>query len=273
MQTVWIRAIVVAFVMLAPARWASAQDAGGTFTFEGPATFCRVILGIYFPGNSQTFVPGRYTYVYQLNCFSTDNFVNELELPDLIPSTIDETAVLSGKPGIPATVVGVGQWSFPAFTGDISEPLYLITTAGPVAGQGVLSGILESVTAPLLVPGPVATTTGCTVNDVPKQLCQGTAGSDNTILGTNAPDVIYGGLIGNDTIDGGNGDDVIFGGGGDDIVSGGRGRDRLFGGSGDDALEGDSGDDALDGGAGTDTCDGGWGADTGTNCEVVSAVP
>src|SRR5262249_21212091 len=251
MRAKWICAAVLAFVMLMPAGGAAAQgpDAGGTFQFRGPSTVCNVVVDIYAPANPETFVPGRYTYVYQLICQSLNNFVRRFELLDLIPPTIDQTGVRSNDIGVPATVVGAGAWEFPhQFTGDSSQRLYVIASASPIPGQGVLTGDLETVTAPLLVPGPgQVATAGCTVNGVPNQLCQGTSG-DDTIIGTAANDVIVG-LGGNDTIMGGNGDDVIYAGGGNDLVSGGSGQDSLFGGSGNDTLRGENGEDALDGGA------------------------
>jgi hypothetical protein len=109
---------------------------------------------------------------------------------------------------------------------------------------------------------------GCTVNGVPKQLCQGTS-SDDTIGGTSEPDVIVG-LDGNDTLSGGNADDTICGGSGNDTINGGNGVDTLFGGPSDDFLRGDKGDDVLDGGDGDDECDGGQGDDGINNCETVN---
>ncbi|WP_298922493.1 DUF4214 domain-containing protein, partial [uncultured Roseobacter sp.] len=65
-------------------------------------------------------------------------------------------------------------------------------------------------------------------------------GANNTLLGTDAGDTIYG-LVGNDTIRGGDG--------GDDL-SGGAGNDSLFGEDGFDDLSGGSGNDYLNGGDG-----------------------
>jgi hypothetical protein len=65
---------------------------------------------------------------------------------------------------------------------------------------------------------------------------------DETLDGTEGPDVIYG--------RGGN--DVLRGRGGDDMLRGGKGDDRIEGGDGDDWLSGDRGDDTLTGGRGAD---------------------
>jgi hypothetical protein len=113
-------------------------------------------------------------------------------------------------------------------------------------------------------------TSGCTVNGVSDQLCQGT-GSDDTISGTPGDDIIVGkggndtlkgkggndllcGGDGNDTLDGGDGNDTLGGGAGNDILLGKGGEDLLLGGKGDDKLNGGEDDDILKGGPGTDTC-------------------
>ncbi|ETW93904.1 MAG: hypothetical protein ETSY1_37190 [Candidatus Entotheonella factor] len=64
--------------------------------------------------------------------------------------------------------------------------------------------------------------------------CVGTSGND-TIIGTNQDDVIFG-LGGRDTLIGNDGDDVIFGGRGPDDISGGPGSDLLFGEDGNDRV-------------------------------------
>lgn len=145
----------VACVLLGPAHWAAADpDVEGTFQFQGQGTSCIVVVNIYFPDNPETYVPRRYTYVYQLICLPLNNFVFSFKLLDLSPSSIDGTASLHNEPGVTGTVNGVGHWSFNPFRGDSTQPLYLIATAGPVSGRGVLSSIGGSeVTAPVLVPG------------------------------------------------------------------------------------------------------------------------
>jgi Ca2+-binding RTX toxin-like protein len=115
--------------------------------------------------------------------------------------------------------------------------------------------------------GAVATT-GCTVNGVPSQPCEGTSG-DDSITGTPGPDVILGGDgrdrlrsgLGDDLVCGGPGDDVIVGAAGNDTLAGGGGVDRLRGGSGNDTLLGDDEADLLVGGSGADDIDGGAGDD------------
>jgi Ca2+-binding RTX toxin-like protein len=79
-----------------------------------------------------------------------------------------------------------------------------------------------------------------------------------------------GGILGDDTLVGGDGDDKLKGGKGDDDLDDGdsdddlrgdKGDDVLNGGTGDDKLRGDKGDDTLNGGADSDVLDGGKGDD------------
>jgi hypothetical protein len=104
-----------------------------------------------------------------------------------------------------------------------------------------------------------AATTGCTVNGIPNQPCQGGAG-DDLILGTSSNDVIRGGL-GADTLKGNAGDDLLCGDEGDDTLLGATGNDTLIGGQGSDVLKGEAGNDTLDGGTEDDTLIGGAGLD------------
>ncbi len=129
-------------------------------------------------------------------------------------------------------------------------------------------------------------TTGCTVNGVPDQPCEGTSG-DDTIIGTPGNDVIVGqgggdvlkGKGGNDLLCGGAGDDTLNGGGGNDTLEGGTdndilkgqgGEDLLLGGTGNDNLSGGGGKDILDGGPDTDALKGGLGTDKCVNGESLS---
>lgn len=95
------------------------------------------------------------------------------------------------------------------------------------------SGALEFASAedPCTVVKP---TTGCTVNGVPNQLCQGSSSPD-TIVGTQ-------------------GNDIIFGGKGKDVLNGQAGADVVCGEGGKDKLNGGSGTDILNGGVGKDKC-------------------
>lgn len=102
-------------------------------------------------------------------------------------------------------------------------------------------------------------TSGCTVNGVKNQTCQG-GNADDLILGTSGDDVIRGGGAA-DTLKGNAGDDVLCGEGGDDVLLGGTGNDTLLGGPGGDVLKGEAGDDALDGGTEDDMLVGGTGMD------------
>lgn len=68
----------------------------------------------------------------------------------------------------------------------------------------------------------------------------------NTIVGTDGPNIIRGGILA----------DNLSGLGGDDRIEASEGNDRLDGGDGNDRLEGYSGDDVLIGGPGIDSMDG-----------------
>jgi len=83
---------------------------------------------------------------------------------------------------------------------------------------------------------------------------------DDSVLGTDGDDVIYGG-IGSDTIRGAEGDDEVYGEDGNDQIYGNDGADTLYGGDGVDSLFGEIGDDVVYGGAGDDTVEGNEGND------------
>jgi Ca2+-binding RTX toxin-like protein len=72
----------------------------------------------------------------------------------------------------------------------------------------------------------------------------------NTLVGTNASEMLTGGATASDTATSGN--DVLVGGDGDDILWGGDGEDVLLGGNGTDKLHGGTGNDILSGGLGAD---------------------
>lgn len=84
---------------------------------------------------------------------------------------------------------------------------------------------------------------------------------DETIIGTNEADVLFG-RDGNDTIFGNGGIDVLIGGAGDDQLYGGVEKDTLQGGDGNDILFGNAGENTLSGGDGDDIIYGGLQADT-----------
>jgi len=83
---------------------------------------------------------------------------------------------------------------------------------------------------------------------------------DDRLVGTDAADLLDGGLgedeligwLGNDTLLGGEGSDTLTGGDGADSLVGGTQQDDLSGGAGNDTLIGGQGDDRIDGGTGDD---------------------
>ena len=92
---------------------------------------------------------------------------------------------------------------------------------------------------------------------------------DDDLLGRGGSDRLNGaqghdtlnGASGDDTITGGYGNDLVFGGDGRDIIQAGFENDKVFGDAGNDRIFGDQGDDTLSGGAGDDLIDGGRGQD------------
>ncbi len=85
--------------------------------------------------------------------------------------------------------------------------------------------------------------------------------SPDTVTGTDAADVLRGGL-GASTVSGLAGNDTLYGEAGADTLRGGEGHDTLYGGVGNDQLQGDAGDDRLVGGTGADLLSGGEGRDS-----------
>lgn len=83
-----------------------------------------------------------------------------------------------------------------------------------------------------------------------------------TINGTAGEDRLWGGGLGNDTLNGLGGHDLLSGGIANDKLDGGDGNDALFGNLGDDTLVGGNGRDVMVGGNGYDKLWGGAGADS-----------
>jgi Ca2+-binding RTX toxin-like protein len=139
-----------------------------------------------------------------------------------------------------------------------------------------------------------------------KDALYGNNALDDTIMGFQGEDMIYG-LKGNDTLEGGQhsdhiyggygndtiygntqadvdgsvdkdylygsyGNDTIYGSAGGDVIDGGADKDAIFGGGGKDTIKGGEGDDTLDGGANDDTIDGGGGTDTVTFTTAVQGI-
>jgi len=105
-------------------------------------------------------------------------------------------------------------------TVDLAVGTYEVTVDDPVLGLIVVAGTFVNI--------------------------EGIAGTegDDTIYGSDGPDLF---------LHSGQGDDIIFGrGGNDENIDGGPGDDYLYGGPGDDGLHGDGGADHMYGGDGND---------------------
>lgn len=97
---------------------------------------------------------------------------------------------------------------------------------------------------------------GSEQDDVLKAVAEGSIinafGGNDTVIGSNGRDIIYGNS-GNDSITASEGDDVVYGGADDDYIIGDSGDDILWGEAENDTLDGGSGNDYLFGGEGDDT--------------------
>ena len=135
------------------------------------------------------------------------------------------------------------------------EESFTVTLSNP-KGFGRLVDATGTVT---VLDGPSSTGQAQQAEQEPAQ--QETPTYDGlTVTGSEAGEILEGGVDG-DLIEGLGGNDDLFGYGGDDIIRGGPGNDFLEGGAGDDTLEGGSDNDVLTGAEGNDTLRGGAGAD------------
>ena len=116
---------------------------------------------------------------------------------------------------------------------------FTLTNASLMSGNGTDS--LDSIEAASLTGGASANTLNVSAFTKGSTTLFGGGGND-TLIGTNAGDVLNGEA----------GDDSIIGNDGDDVINGGAGNDKLLCGNDDDSLTGDAGNDSFDGGSGTD---------------------
>jgi Domain of unknown function (DUF4347)/Bacterial Ig domain/RTX calcium-binding nonapeptide repeat (4 copies) len=130
--------------------------------------------------------------------------------------------------------------------------------------------ICEQITLPslrsILVPNPTNNTLngtngdnvifGTNLNDAINGL-----GGNDILRGEAGNDNIYGGLIGNFTIDPNTDKDILFGGFGNDYLNGNEGNDTIAAGQNDDVAIGGKGDDWISGDLGNDTAIGAQGDD------------
>jgi Ca2+-binding RTX toxin-like protein len=154
------------------------------------------------------------------------------------PSTIDLTGVIAAD-----TTASIGIATLherDQANSDDSFSLNFFPTAETISPTDFanLQAQWDALTNPPVAP-PAATS-----------FLSGTPG-DDTLPGTDDPDVIFGGL-GNDTITGAGGNDLLRGGRGDDDINTGAGDDVVLAGPGDDTVGGMAGSDTVEAGAGND---------------------
>jgi hypothetical protein len=255
-----------------------------TFTsVNGPDNNFPYVGGIvgFFSANNDL-AAGSYHYAYWGGTVQTpvdsppvsggNSFTAATGIPEAIESAIWP---LSGANELTAQWINTDLSTPATYIARIQDVLLLTgdltafsNTFGPTV---VVTLAFVSTSGPCIIPlpDPCATavpTSGCTVNGVPNQPCQGGLGND-TITGANGNDVIRGGG-GNDILRGQQGNDLLCGEAGSDILTGDQNDDTLVGGSGNDTLRGEEGADGLFGGDNDDILDGGAGKDLFANGET-----
>jgi len=195
---------------------------------------------------------------------ATDNFTltvnNTNDAPELI-STLPDFVLAPSESfslDLSAYFTDIDAGDTLSYNSTNISGLTLNNETGLLSGEVVETGSFElSVTATDLSGAFISDSVTL---DVANFTNTGTSGADS-IAGANDP-IIYHGLTGNDTIDGGNNLDTLFGGMGEDVIYGGNSKDDIYGGSGNDFIQGNEGTDIIYGGAGSDTIRGGKGSDT-----------
>jgi Ca2+-binding RTX toxin-like protein len=180
----------------------------------------------------------------------------------LVPPMGGENNIIHALGGNDFVQTGTGQDQIYGEAG--SDTLF-----GGAANDSLSGGVGDD-----LLYGDALVTADFNPAEAGNDLVDGGAGND-ALTGGLGDDQLFGddtndpvGVVGNDTLDGGDGNDIVDGGAGDDVLLGGAGDDHMEGdyaanflAVGNDFLDGGDGNDKMQGGGGHDVLVGGAGDD------------
>jgi VCBS repeat-containing protein len=157
------------------------------------------------------------------------------------------TLELGGADGVAAAVVGGTTYLFVTGFSDDGVSVFAVGNDGSLANVHNVAddGTLElNGASGVTVAGFGSTDYLFVTGRLDDGLSVFEVAADDTLTGTDGPDVLSGGA-GGDVLIGLDGDDILDGGGEADTLTGGDGDDRLTGGAGNDGLYGDAGNDTA----------------------------